>query len=489
MNKFIAKNYAANSLGMGIRFLEQIAMVPLFIALWGVDKYADWILITAFSSFFTMADMGLNRASTNEFVIRYQQKKYDVCAKLLINTFVYIIVVGSIFVLSAILIACTNGFNGLLHVAVFPEYETSFAFILLLFGVFIRMYNGAYHGVFMAVSRFHISIMINNVVQLSEVLILAAGVLCKINITIILVVYIVPVFISTVYKHVYIQKWFKLRFSVKSVDLLLLKSLLKPSFAFMLLPLGWAISTQGTIFVVNVLLGSTVLVTFTTMNTIVNFLRSLMNLLSIAIWPEISVAYGKKDTATIAALYHRSFVVTGVLMALCSILLIFLGKPLYLLWTRHALLFNPVFFHGMLAVLFVSCLWGIASTILLATNNHISFNIVFFAAQAAKTGIVFVALTVYPSLAVIPVGLISIELFLLWFVIRKANQLSNNAGSFGYFGNKILHECVFLIRYAERKYHHIFTKKIKINSTDECIKKVGLAKTSCKVCKSTGKCK
>jgi hypothetical protein len=72
--KSIAKNYAANVFGMGINFLNQIAMVPLFIARWGVDKYADWILITAFSSFFAMADMGLSTVAINEFVIKYQQK-------------------------------------------------------------------------------------------------------------------------------------------------------------------------------------------------------------------------------------------------------------------------------------------------------------------------------------------------------------------------------------------------------------------------------
>jgi ABC-type nitrate/sulfonate/bicarbonate transport system permease component len=50
---------------MGVNFLNQIAMVPLFISLWGVDKYADWILITALSSFFTITNMGLNHATNN----------------------------------------------------------------------------------------------------------------------------------------------------------------------------------------------------------------------------------------------------------------------------------------------------------------------------------------------------------------------------------------------------------------------------------------
>jgi O-antigen/teichoic acid export membrane protein len=442
--KSIAKNYASNSIGLGINFLNQIVMVPLFISLWGVTKYADWILIAAFSSFFTMADMGLNTYTTNEFVVKYQQKEYFTCLKLWANTFLYITVVGGVIILLSVIIAFTAGFKGLLQVSVFSGFETSLIFILLLTKIFMAMCSGTYHGVFRSVSYTHVSNMIENAVKFFEVLILFVGIWCEINVLIIVAAYLVPVCISIIYKHIYVRRWFKLKFSFKLIDLPLLKTFVKPSAAFMLMPLGYAISNQGMIFVVNALLGPIVLVLFTTTRTLVNFLRAVMNLLAWSMCPEISVAYGKKNLPTISRLYHRSFIITFVLSLVCIVLLIFFGEPIYLVWIRHAMSFESGFFYAMLVVLLVSCLWSIAAIIPLSTNNHNSFTVAFLITQLGGIGMTYVALNIYPDLAIIPVMLFIEEAFLLWFVMKGVNKLLNS--NFGVFKREIPREVKFIIK-------------------------------------------
>ena len=134
--KAIAKNYAANVFGMGVNFLNQIAMVPLFISLWGINKYADWILITALSSFFSMSNLGLNQATNNEFVIKFQQKDYISCIKLLTNSFLFVLAVGILFILGSIVLSLLFGFKNILHTTTFNEKETSSIFILLLLNIF-----------------------------------------------------------------------------------------------------------------------------------------------------------------------------------------------------------------------------------------------------------------------------------------------------------------------------------------------------------------
>jgi O-antigen/teichoic acid export membrane protein len=446
--KSIAKNYAANVFGMGINFLNQIAMVPLFIALWGVDKYADWILITAFSSFFAMADMGLSTVAINEFVIKYQQKKYSICLKLWANTILYITMVGIAIVLLSVIVAVTIGFKGLLQVSVFSGFETSFIFILLLAKVFIAMYASTYHGIFRSVSYTHISTMIENIVRFFEVLILFAGIWFQINIITIVAVYIVPVCISVIYKHIYVRRWFNLGFSFRLIDLPLLKSFVKPSASFMLIPLGYAVSNQGMIIVVNALLGNVTLVAFTTIRTLVNFLRSVMNLLAHSMWPEISVAYGKRNFSAITNLYHRSFVITFALSLFFIVLLLFFGKPVYMMWTKYTISFEVMFFYGMLVVLLVSCLWNITSTILLATNTHASFSIVFLSTQLTGVGMSFVALMIHSDLRVIPIMLFINEAFLLWFVMRKTNKLLG--GNFMVFGKGLIYGTIFLVKNIDK---------------------------------------
>jgi O-antigen/teichoic acid export membrane protein len=353
-------------------------------------------------------------------------------------------VVGGAIILLSVIVAFTAGLKGLLQVSVFSEFEISFIFILLLAKIFMAMCSGTYHGIFRSVSYTHVSTMIENTVRFFEVLILFAGIWCEINIVIIVAAYLVPVCISIVYKHIYVRRWFKLRFSFKLVDLPLLKTFVKPSVAFVLMPLGYAASNQGMIFVVNALLGPVILVVFTTTRTLVNFLRAVMNLLAWSIYPEISVAYGKKNLPVISGLYHRSFIIAFVLSLCCVVLLIFFGEPIYLIWTKHAMSFEPVFFYGMLIVLLVSCLWNITSMVLLSTNNHSSFTVAFLLTQLAGVGMTYVALIVYPDIAVVPIMLFVEEAFLLWFVMKEASKLLDS--NFGIFRKEILREVKFIIK-------------------------------------------
>lgn len=423
--KSIAKNYATGGIGMIINFCNQILMVPLFILYWGVGKYADWIIITAFSSIFTMINVGFNTVTMNEFVIKYQQREFFVCSKLLINTSIFILLVASCVILLSIGIANVIGFKILLSISFFSEKETSVIFILLLFQIFAKMYSSIYEGVFRATAHTHISIMIDNTVRFAEILILFLGILCNVNIIILIIIYIIPVCIGGLVKNYYIKKWFELSFSLKLFDFQLLKSMLGPSFAFMLMPIGYALSNQGMIFIIKLLLGPVILVTYTTTRTMVNFLRSLMGLLATAIWPEISAAFGRKDNKTISKVYCRSLILTLLSSALCIIVLFFVGKPIYLFWTKHAIVFDPLFFDSMLLLLFVTCLWSIASVIPLATNNHSAFTITFLFTQLAAVGISYVALYIYPHLQIVPFVLLVFDSILLWFVLRNNGKLLN----------------------------------------------------------------
>jgi O-antigen/teichoic acid export membrane protein len=424
--KSIAKNYAANIAGMGIHFGEQIAMVPLFISLWGIDKYADWILITALSSFFTMTNVGLNTVTNNEFVIRYQRKEFDVCVRLLANAFFFVLIVGSLSISVSIVIGFTCGFQEILNTKVFSGTETSVSFILLLFNVFVKMYNAIYSGIFNAVSKTHLNIYIGNIIKLAEILLLFLGILLKYNIISILIIYCIPAVAGIGFNHFYTKRWFDASLKFSNFHAHTFKTILKPSIAFMMMPLGFAVQNQGMVFVVNALLGAPILVAYTTTRTFVNFLRQFMNMLANAIWPEISVAYGKKNLSAIAKLYSRSFIITFVLSLFCIILLFVFGKPVYLIWTKYAISFESMFFYGMLIVLLVSCLWGITSTIPLATNNHGSFSVAFLVTQLAGVVMTYIALNIYSNLSIIPVMLFIEEVFLLWFVMKKVNQLLNS---------------------------------------------------------------
>jgi O-antigen/teichoic acid export membrane protein len=421
----IIKNFAANTFGLSVTFLRQIAMVPLFISFWGVGKYSDWILISALSSFFAMTDLGLNRASNNEFVIKYNQKDYTTCSKLQTNAFLFVLLIFIIFTLTSALISVTLGFKRILGVENFTERETSFSFILLMCEIFAVMYGRVYHGIFRATSRTHVVIVVDNFVRVGELLILFFGIYLKIDIVTMLSLFLIPSLLGVVFKHFHSAKVFPSGLSLKNFDGSVLKSMVKPSLAFMFFPLGQAVSNQGMVFVVNTLLGSTVLVAFTTTRTFVNFLRQLMNMLSTSINPEICAAYGRKDYKTISNVYNRSLIITLFSTLICIIFLLFAGKFIYTKWTNGAMEFNQFFFGGMLFVLLISCLTGLSSVIPLSTNTHNRFTVVFIFSQIGGVVLCYIFLKIYPDLILIPVALFITEFLLFVYTVKENNKFLN----------------------------------------------------------------
>ena len=75
MGKPILKNLCANFSGIGINLFCQVILVPFYIEQWGVDKYADWIVLSSVSSVFSMSDIGLNTVISNQFSIKDVYKR------------------------------------------------------------------------------------------------------------------------------------------------------------------------------------------------------------------------------------------------------------------------------------------------------------------------------------------------------------------------------------------------------------------------------
>ena len=69
----IRKNVVANLFGVGVNLLNQVVLVPFYILCWGKDLYADWIVITAVTAFFSMSDIGLNNVIQNRFAIKFAE--------------------------------------------------------------------------------------------------------------------------------------------------------------------------------------------------------------------------------------------------------------------------------------------------------------------------------------------------------------------------------------------------------------------------------
>lgn len=62
-------SFGAQGLALGLRIAQQIALVPILIAGWGADTYADWIVLASAASLFSFLDFGIQTYYGNALLI------------------------------------------------------------------------------------------------------------------------------------------------------------------------------------------------------------------------------------------------------------------------------------------------------------------------------------------------------------------------------------------------------------------------------------
>jgi O-antigen/teichoic acid export membrane protein len=422
----ILKNITANGFGLGIQLLSQIILVPVYLVYWGVDKYGDWIILTAISGFFSMTDIGLNSVSANEFSIHYANGKKEYCKKLLTNNFMIILIIAGISILVSLLYVFFRNIITDFNLSVTDRFTASFVFVALVGFVFIGMMGGIVNGIYRAFSKTHISTMLDNISRLFEILILLAGIILSMDIKLIVVFYLLPRIIFTFIKHIRIYKYFPYKIQFKAFDFLIIKKLFVPSISFMSFPIGNAIILQGFSIVVNKYLGSSSLVLFNTTRTMINFIKSNMGLINNSVWPEITNAFGRNDFKTIKKI-HRYSVLINILVALCiALFLIFGGESIYLYWTKGKVGYDAILMNLLLLSMVISSIWYTSSVVLAATNNHIGYSKLYIITSVLAILLCGFIIQVTNEVSYVPLSLLAIDTVMMVYIFKKSLAISND---------------------------------------------------------------
>ena len=188
----------------------------------------------------------------------------------------------------------------------------------------------------------------------------------------------------------------------------------------MLFSLGNAIVLQGYILLINLTLGSTAVVLYSTTRTMVNIIKTGLGLINSSIWPELTLAYGSKNYDGMKQL-HRYAVGIGFYLALfSSIILILIGKPIYLLWTDSKIGFDWLLFATFLLTLVSNTVWLTSGVVLNATNNHQRYANTYLISTIISLGVAYIIIKMTGEISLIPLSLLIIDIFLSGIVIKQS---------------------------------------------------------------------
>ena len=422
----IRKNLGANLFGVSIQFANQIILVPLYLHFWNVGLYSDWIVLSAICSFFTMTDMGLGSVTANKFGMTFSQNKLSLCRILLTNNVILIAIIAIISLLGCGIFISAFEIVSILKLRAISHVSAGYILIALTLHVFIGMLSFVWDAVYRANSQYYKAVHILNISRLSEFLIILFSLVLRLPIELMVTIYLFPKIIVCIYKYFDSKKIFDYRFSFRFFDWGELKKIFLPSITFMTFPLGNAFVLQGLTLVVNQFFGPVAVVTFNTTRTMCNFVKTLLNTIQAAVWPEYTIAYAQKNIDRMRTLHRKVFSMTTLGAILISAFLMAFGKIIYEIWTHGSVVFDYILMLSFLIVLLLHSLYSSSSVTLMATNKH------------SKTGVAYVILAFFAlllaaamahfthSLPLVELSLLFIYIPLSIYTIKQALEMTND---------------------------------------------------------------
>jgi len=425
----IAKNLFANFYGVGINLFNQILLVPFYLTLWGVEKYSDWIVLTTVTSFFAMSDIGLNTVTSNRFSIKISEGDRNECSLLLTNNYVLLLIVASLSIIGITLFALTVDLVELFGLHVLSNSSARYVLIVLVIHVFMGMASGVINAVYRAFSLTSKSTYLDNTVRLAEGLILLLGLLLQMRIEVIVTLYLIPRLIVLIFKHYNTKKLYPYKFRLSEFQMSLLKKILLPSFTFMSFPVGNAIVLQGFTLIVNKYFDANSLVLFNTTRTMSNFVKSIMGTIATAVWPEFSIAFGKKNYSKMRKIHRFSLFSSTAAAVVVALFLLIFGNFIYTVWTQGQVIFDFNLMAAFLLVLIVNNVWYTSSVTLMATNNHSKLGVIYVSSTVFSLILAFVLIPIWHSLIATVFCLLIVDILLSFYSLKGALKLTKDSFS------------------------------------------------------------
>lgn len=366
----IIRSLYATGFGQAVTVLIQLAGVPLFLHFWGVDKYGQWLILSAIPAYLSMSDFGFASAAANDMTMSVAQKRREGAVRTFQSTLVVLLLGGAVSGLVAGAVILLQTGIGLLPVSVISGAGVALVIVVFWGQVVVGLLSGLVQGGYRCDGNYAQGTFLANVVRLGEFVASMACLLLGGGFVAVALSVLVVRFVGTAALASGLRRrspW--LSFGVRASSRSEVKRLLRPALAFMAFPVGNALSIQGFVLVVGWLAGGPAVVMFSTYRTMTRFPLQMMGMINNSAWPELSRAFGEEDI-TRARKLHRMALVTSVwLMLLAMAALLVLAEPLLRIWTAGQVPFERGLFLVLAAEVVANSAWYTSSVVSLSVNR------------------------------------------------------------------------------------------------------------------------
>jgi O-antigen/teichoic acid export membrane protein len=427
----LIRGLGATALGPVVAAIIQLGAVPLLLHAWGAAKYGDWLLLSTVPSYLTLTNLGFGDASANDMTVRVAAGDREGALETFQSSWALLMMISVAVLFAASVSVWWVPWQRWMHLSSLSNGQA--AAVILVFASYIvvgqqcNILESGYRcdgnyalGTFWG--------MMLRLIEMSSGLAIGivTGSILKAACT-----YLAVRILGTLgYGFLLHRKspWLSLGF--RRASLQRIRELAAPALGFIALPLGSAISLQGSSLMVGLFLGPLAVTAFSTLRTMTRLNFQLMTMIAWAVWPEISVAFGGGNVA-LARKLHRNSYQAGLFVSLSiGTFLWLLGPFIYSVWIRHAVSFDATCFHILLVDTLANSLWFMSSVVPMSTNAHHRLTLIYVALSVASLLLAGI-LTPYLGIAGTAWSLLLTDVLMIWLVLRTSmRQLQDTFSSF-----------------------------------------------------------
>jgi len=419
----LIKGFAAQGFAAVINLISQVASIPLFIHFWGGILYGEWLILSTIPSYFALSDLGFANAAGTEMTLRVASG--DRAGALKVFQSAWLLVTGVSLLVTLAMLGSVHWLplERWLHISTLVHGEVVAVVSLLVLQVFFDLQTGLINAGYRCDGKFALGTIIANTLRFVEFLATVVALCCGAHLIALALTIMVVRLTGNTLSILYLRSlrpW--LTYGWRHADLATLKRITSPALTFMGFPIGSALSLQGMVTVVGIVLGPGVVVVFTTSRTLTRAVWQILGAITNTIWVELSTAFGANDIALARSLHRRACQAALWLVVPFSAALFLIGPLIYRLWTRGKLPFDPTLFGLLLLVVVANSLWSTSYVVLLSVNCHQRLAAVYVAATGLSLAIALV-LTRLIGLHGTALALLVIDIFMSTYVVPRSLAL------------------------------------------------------------------
>lgn len=415
----IYKGLAAGSFGQIVTILIQIISMPILISMWGIEKYGEWLVISAIPTYLSFSDFGLTATSSNKISMLVERGKLATALKIYGSCSLLILLIPLLISIFIYLVSKIFDFASLFNINNFSNELISTLIFLLMLHVLFCMQTNLISIPFRAYKKAPFSVFISNFIRLTEWS------------SALIVVYIFhdPLYFvisllaarllwNLIYIYIQIKAKFDFKFGQFCFSKRAFYIIYKPSLATMIFPFGLSLMMQGLTIVISIYMGGSAVAFFNIFRTIARIPIQFVTVINQSIWPELSYAFANRDKEKVVKLIKKSKSTSIYLTLLLSTFIVLSSDYIIDFWLSENVENNVILLSSLLFISLINITWQRYWVFLMSTNKHTAFAYKFLFISILVI-LLSAALMVFESIYGVIFSIIFGE-FLLFYYARKS---------------------------------------------------------------------